>query len=121
MAETELRIAGIGISKDVVSTVVSGAAGNVEGVASVGGNDTLASNLINVFTSRSLSPEQAVESSVENEQLHLSVHLTVFYGYPFTSLASDVRLAVATAVSEQIGVSVSSVDVYIDSLVFPKE
>ena len=35
MAETELRIAGIGISKDVISTVVSGAAGNVEGVASV--------------------------------------------------------------------------------------
>ncbi len=29
-----------------------------------------------------------------------------FYGYPFTKLASEVRLAVATAVNEQIGVSV---------------
>ncbi len=36
-------------------------------------------------------------------------------------LASEVRLAVATAVNEQIGVSIASVDVYIDSLVFPKE
>ena len=115
MAETELRIAGIGISKDVISTVVSGAAGSVEG------NDTLASNLINVFTSRSLAPEKAVEAGVENGQLHLGVHLTVFYGYPFTKLASEVRLAVATAVNEQIGVSIASVDVYIDSLVFPKE
>ena len=91
MAETELRIAGIGISKDVISTVVSGAAGSVEGVASVGGNDTLASNLINVFTSRSLAPEKAVEAGVENGQLHLGVHLTVFYGYPFTKLASEVK------------------------------
>ena len=121
MAETELRIAGIGISKDVISTVVSGAAGSVEGVASVGGNDTLTSNLINVFTSRSLAPEKAVEAGVENGQLHLGVHLTVFDGYPFTKLASEVRLAVATAVNEQIGVSIASVDVYIDSLVFPKE
>ena len=115
MAETELRIAGIGISKDVISTVVSGAAGSVEGVASIGGNDTLASNLINVFTSRSLAPEKAVETGVENGQLHIGVHLTVFYGYPFT------KLAFATAVNEQIGVSIASVDVYIDSLVFPKE
>ena len=121
MAEIELRIAGIGISKDVISTVVSGAAGSVEGVASIGGNDTLASNLINVFTSRSLAPEKAVEAGVENGQLHIGVHLTVFYGYPFTKLASEVRLAVATAVNEQIGVSIASVDVYIDSLVFPKE
>ncbi len=82
---------------------------------------TLASNLINVFTSRSLAPEKAVEAGVENGQLHLGVHLTVFYGYPFTKLASEVRLAVATAVNEQIGVSIASVDVYIDSLVFPKE
>ncbi len=103
MAETELRIAGIGISKDVISTVVSGAAGSVEGVASVGGNDTLASNLINVFTSRSLAPEKAVEAGVENGQLHLGVHLTVFYGYPFTKLASEVRLAVATAVTLMAG------------------
>ncbi len=34
------------------------------------------------------------------------------------SLLLRVELAVATAVNEQIGVSIASVDVYIDSLVF---
>lgn len=117
---TELNVAGIGISQDVVSTIVSIAARRVEGVASVGGND-IASSLISVFTSKSVAPEKAVESVVENDALHLTVHLAVFYGYPFTKLASDVREAVAEAVTEQIGVGVAAVDVCIDSLVFPKE
>ncbi|OUO60363.1 Asp23/Gls24 family envelope stress response protein [Olsenella sp. An270] len=120
MAESELFVSGIGISKDVVSTIVGIAARRVEGVASVGGND-IASSLINVFTSRSVAPEKAVESSVEDDALHVTVHLAVFYGYPFTKLAADVRAEVARAVTEQIGVSVSAVDVCIDSLVFPKE
>ena len=53
--------------------------------------------------------------------MHIGVHLAVFYGYPFTKLAAEVRGVVATAVNEQIGVSISAVDIYIDSLVFPKE
>lgn len=120
MADTELHVSGIGISRAVVSTIVSGAARKVEGVASVGGND-IASSLISVITSRALAPEKAVESSVEDDVLHVTVHLAVFYGYPFTQLAAEVRVAVAAAVAEQIGVETCVVDVCIDSLVFPKE
>ena len=120
MADTELFVSGIGISKSVVSTIVSLAAKKVDGVASVGGND-IASSLISVFTSRSVAPDAAVESSVENDALHVVIHLAVFYGYPFTKLAADVREAVAQAINDQIGVGVAAVDVCIDSLVFPKE
>lgn len=120
MSETELYVAGIGISKSVISTIVSCACEKVEGVARVGGND-IASNLVSVFTSRSVSPEAAVESEVVDGSLRVCVHLAVFYGYPFTKLAAAVREAVANAVSEQVGVEVGAVDVCIDSLVFPKE
>jgi len=120
MDNSELLIQGIGISKSVVSTVVKLAAEKVEGVASVGGND-ITSSLVSVFTRKTTSPEAVVESYVENDKLHLTVHLAVFYGYPFTKLAETVRSAVARGVSEQIGVEVEAVDVCIDSLVFPKE
>ena len=120
MEDTELHIAGISIAKNVVSVVVRRSAEKVEGVARVGGND-IASNLVSVFTSRSLSPERSVESFVENDKLHITIHLAVFYGYPFTKLAADVRSAVAAAVNSQMGVDVSSVDICIDNLVFPKE
>ena len=54
-------------------------------------------------------------------ELKVAVHLAVFYGYPFTKLAASVRAAIATAIREQVGVEVGSVDICIDSLVFPKE
>jgi uncharacterized alkaline shock family protein YloU len=62
-----------------------------------------------------------VDAEVVDGQLHVSVHLAVFYGYPFTKLAAAVREAVATGIASQVGVEVGSVDVSIDSLVFPKE
>lgn len=118
--EGELVISGIGVAKSVVATIVSMAAEHVEGVASVGEN-AIASGLISVFTARPVSSEPPVESSVEDDKLMLSIRLSVFYGYPFTKLAADVRRAVAAAVSSQMGVEVGSVDICIDNLVFPKE
>ena len=120
MSANELFIAGIGVSKDVVATIVRLAAERVEGVASVGGND-INSRLISVFTARTVPAEAAVTSSVVDDKLVIGVHLAVMFGYPFTKLAEDVRAAIAAAVASQIGVEVASVDVSIDSLVFPKE
>ncbi|MBR3318289.1 MAG: Asp23/Gls24 family envelope stress response protein [Atopobiaceae bacterium] len=116
----ELVIAGIGVSPTVVATIVSQAAMRVEGVAAVGEN-AIKSSLISMFTSRPAVDEPAVESEVINDRLHISIHLSVFYGYPFTKLAEDVRMAVAEAVKSMMGVEVSAVDVCIDNLVFPKE
>ena len=117
---SELVISGIGVSKNVVAAIVSLAAERVEGVASVGEN-AIASGLISVFTARPVSSEPAVESEVVDDKLSLTIRLSVFYGYPFTKLAADVRRAVASAVSSQMGVEVGCVDICIDNLVFPKE
>ena len=65
MSENELRVSGIGISKSVVSTIVSLAASKVDGVASVGGND-IASSLISVFTSRTVPQESAVDVCIDS-------------------------------------------------------
>ncbi len=120
MEQNELVISGIGISKNVVRAIVTAAAEKVEGVASVG-NGVFASSLISVFAPKTSTGMPTVECSGEDGKLHVSVHLSVFYGYPFTKLAADVRQAVNAAVEEQIGVPAESVDVCIDNLVFPKE
>ena len=122
MAESELTISGIGVSRQVVSAIVSAAAEKVEGVASVGQRAT-ASNLVSVFfaTGQVATDAETVEADVVDGGLHVTVHLTVLYGYPFTQLTAAVREAVAQAVREQMGVEVAAVDVCIDSIVFPKE
>lgn len=119
--DNEIVISGITISKDVIATVVTIAAEKVAGVASVDGRN-LTSSLISMFTSKPAAEEKrSVDAEVEDGKLKVTIRLAVFFGYPFTKLADGVRAAVAQAVSEQIGVEVSSVDVCIDDLVFPKE
>ena len=115
----ELRIAGMGVSKSVVSTIVSAAAEKVEGVASVYGKD-IASGIIAMLTSKPQPTTSAVECS-DGDAIAITVRLVVFFGYPFTKLAEEVRAAVAEAVDAQIGVRVANIDVCIDELVFPKE
>lgn len=117
----ELRIAGMGVSKNVISQIVGTAAEKVEGVAAIYGKD-IARGLIAMLTSKPQPTTNAVECSVaDDDSLVITVRLVVFFGYPFTKLAAEVRSAVANAVDAQIGVRVSSIDVCIDELIFPKE
>lgn len=116
----EIKIAGFGIAPEVLATLVTRAAEGVEGVASVGSRD-LAANLVSMFSSKSAPTGPAVEAAAENDELLITVHVAVFFGYPFKELAESVREAVARAIDAQVGVGVACVDICIDGLVFPKE
>jgi len=118
---SEIKIDGIAIAPEVLSIIVSHAVEEVEGVASVGVND-FATNLVSMFSARSSQPTvPPIEVTVEDGKLHLTVRVTVFFGYPFKKLAEAVRSACVKAIDGQVGVGVSAVDVCIDGLVFPKE
>ena len=117
----EIKICGISIAPEVMSAIVSRSVEDVEGVAAVGTRD-LASNLVSMFSAKNPAPSlPAVEASTEDDALRITVRVTVFFGYPFKKLAESIRAAVAKAIDAQVGVNVSSVDVCIDGLVFPKE
>lgn len=116
----EITIAGIGIAPEVLAAIVSRSVEQVEGVASVGVKD-LATNLVSMFSAKSTQVGEDVEAEVIDDKLRLTVHLTVFFGYPFKKLAEVVREAVVNAIDAQVGVEVESANICIDSLVFPKE
>ena len=116
----EITIAGIGIAPEVLAAIVCRSVEQVEGVASVGVKD-LATNLVSMFSAKSTQVGEDVEAEVIDDKLRLTVHLTVFFGYPFKKLAEVVREAVVNAIDAQVGVEVESVNICIDSLVFPKE
>ena len=116
----EIKIAGIGIAPEVLSAIVTRAVEQVEGIASVGVKD-LATNLVSMFSAKSAPTGPSVEATVVDDELAITVHVSVFFGYPFKQLAEAVREAVAKAIDAQVGVGVARVDVCIDGLVFPKE
>ena len=111
----ELNLDGMALAPGVVETIVSIAANEVEGVASVG--SAAAGGLRSVFGAKPST--QGIDIAVdEDDKLVISVRVDVYYGYVLPELAAQLRSAIAEALATQAGVEVSSVDVYIDGLQF---
>ena len=113
----ELNLDGMALAPGVVETIVSIAANEVEGVASVG--SAAAGVLRSVFGAKPST--QGIDIAVdedEDDKLVISVRVDVYYGYVLPDLAANLRQAVADAVASQVGAQVSSVDVYIDGIQF---
>jgi len=53
--------------------------------------------------------------------LAVDVHVVVRYGKPLRQVAEDVKSSIADAMRAQTGQEVGSVDVFIDSIVFPEQ
>ena len=112
---TELNVDGMALAPGVVETIVSIAANEVEGVASVG--SAAAGGLRSVFGAKPST--QGIDIAVdEDDKLVISVRVDVYYGYVLPELAAQLRTAIAEALATQAGVEGSSVDVYIDGLQF---
>lgn len=113
---TDLNIDGMNIAPGVVETIVSLAARDVDGVASVG--DPATSGILTLIGGGKPST-QGVEVEVDdNSELHISISLCVKSGHVLPDLAADVRRAVVDAVNTQVGAKVGSVDIYIDGIHF---
>ena len=114
---TELNVDGMALAPGVVETIVSIAANEVEGVACIGPSTT--SGLRSVFGSKPST--QGIDITVDEEdKLHISIRVDVYYGYVLPDLAANIRQAISDAVTSQVGIPVGSVDVYIDGMQFAR-
>lgn len=112
---TDLSIDGMALAPGVVETIVSIAANEIEGVASVG--SSASGGLRAMFAGKPTT--QGIEIEVtDSDKLHIGIRVEIYYGFVLPEVAADIRSAIADAVSCQIGIPVESVDVYIDGIQF---
>ena len=111
----ELNVDGMSLAPGVVETIISIAANEVDGVASVG--SFAASGLRAMLAAK---PSTAgIETNVDEDgKLAVTLHVEVYHGYVLPDLAAALREAVADALLVQVGVQVSSVDIYVDGIQF---
>lgn len=103
------------ITHSVVETIVSLAIKDIDDVASIG---TPSGNLIHQVL-RTAVNDQGIEIETDDDnQLLITLHLSVRYGKPLPDIAEEVRNAVADAIATQVGMPVARVDIYIDSIRF---
>lgn len=112
----ELNIDGAVVAPGVIETIVSLAAQSVDGVACVG--DPTTSGLFSIIGGGKPSTQGIEVEADEEGGIHVSLRLYVESGQVLPDLAAEVRQAIADAVSSQLGMTVASVDVYIDGIQF---
>lgn len=114
----QLNVDGMSLAPGVVETIISIAANEVDGIASVGSYAT--SGLRSMLAAKPST--SGIETNVDEEgKLQVTLHVEVYYGHVLPELAATLRQAVADALLVQVGVEVASVDVYIDGIQFPQQ
>ena len=116
---SDLNVDGMALAPGVVETIVSIAVAEVDGVASVGGASAANRGIRAALGSKPATAGIQVAPG-EDDALQISVRIDVYYGHVLPDVAAAVRQSVVDAVASQVGATVESVDVYIDSIQFNK-
>ena len=105
---SEMNVEGLSIAPGVMETIISVAASEVDGVASLG---NFATSGIRSMLANKPSTSGIETKMGEDGKLYVAVHVEVYYGYVLPC-------AIAESLATQAGVEVSAVDVYIDGIQF---
>ncbi len=107
----------IKISDEVVATIASVAAGEVEGVSGLMG--TLAGDIVSKFSKKNLT--KGIKVSTNDNETVIDMNLIVKYGIKIPEIAWEVQERVKKAVESMSGLSVMKVNVHIGGVEFGSE
>lgn len=112
----EITLDGIGVAPSVLETIATVAAEGVDGVAGIAGAPGGFAGLVQKGGSKGVVIEMD-----ENGALTAAVRIAALYGRPLRDIAADVQRAIADAFLIHTGQGIASVDVFVDSIVFPEQ
>lgn len=106
----------VNISSDVISTIASTAAMEVEGV--VGMTSNLAEGISELLGKKNLG--KGVKTEINGDQVSLILHLNLAYGTKLNQVGEEVQSKVKEAIENMTDLNVISVDVHIEGVVRTK-
>ncbi len=104
------------ISNEVISTIASTAAMEVEGV--VGMNNNLASGISELLGKKNHG--KGVKTEVDGSEVSLELHLNLAYGAKLTEVGVEVQKKVKEAIENMTDLNVKNIDVQIQGIVRTK-
>jgi uncharacterized alkaline shock family protein YloU len=106
----------VNISNEVISTIASTAAMQVEGV--VGMNNNLAGGISELLGKKNHG--KGVKTEVDGEEVSLELHLNLAYGAKINEVGKEVQNKVKEAIENMTDLIVKNVDVHIEGVVRTK-
>jgi len=112
----------VSFATDVVAKMAGLAATEVEGVASMAGNNN---GIADIFSRRMMQNSRnftkGVKIAIENNRVLVDVSIIIEYGSTVPDVAANIQENVKKAIETMSGLDVQSVDVHIQGLSFEKE
>ena len=106
----------IRISEDVVSVISAIAAKEVDGLASMGG--TILGSISDILSKKTQGKGVKVEFNETGTVI--DVHITVKFGVKIREVSSSIQEQIKNAVETMAGITVSTVNVYVDGVELDK-
>ncbi len=110
------EIGEVKIADDVVAIIAGLAASDVKGVASLSGNATR--EVIGKLGIKGLG--KSIRLTIEEGEVRVSLKVNIRYGYNIPETSAKVQDRVATAIETMTGLTVSEVNVRVNSVVMDK-
>ncbi|WP_079529803.1 Asp23/Gls24 family envelope stress response protein [Halobacillus hunanensis] len=104
----------ITISNEVISTVAGGAAVECYGIVGMATKNQLRDGLAEMLRRENFSRGVVVRQ--EDEQLHIDMYIIVSYGTKISEVAHNVQSQVKYTLNKTVGLSVSSVNIFIQGV-----
>jgi len=105
------------IADEVIATIASMAAGEVDGVVHTPGRGGI--EVKDFLSKKGFS--RGVKVEAQDGRVTIDVNLSVMYGYKIAEVAEKVQKKVLDAVTAMTGLELARVNIHVSSVVFPKE
>lgn len=115
--EEVVGMGGVKISDDVIATIASSAASEIEGVSKMTGS--MAANLTEILGKKKFS--KGVKVQLEEDTVEIDVFLSIVYGSIIQEVAEKVQENVKKAIESMTEFKVMTVNVHVQGVTQPEE
>lgn len=104
----------IDISNDVVATIAGGAAIDCYGIVGMASKSQLKDGLSEILRKENFTKGVIVRQ--EEDQLHIDMYIIVSYGTKISEVAHNVQTKVKYTLNQMVGLSVDSLNIYVQGV-----
>lgn len=107
------------ITNDVISTIAGGTAVECYGIVGMASKSQIRDGIAEILRKENYSRGIVVRQ--ESEELHIDLYIIVSYGTKISEVASNVQSQVKYTLEQSLGLSIDSVNIYIQGVRVSKD
>jgi uncharacterized alkaline shock family protein YloU len=112
--ELKTKLGQIDISNEVIATIAGGAATDCYGIVGMASKNQIKDGLTDILRRENFTKGVIVRQ--QNEEVHIDMYIIVSYGTKISEVAHNVQSKVKYTLDKSVGLSVDSVNIFVQGV-----